>query len=247
MSAAGQNMNCSDYREAIAADPSESFDGGAAHASACVSCSSYREEMRAFNEKIALALSIDVPALQMPELPPIDADSNVVNLPFARRRPLTMPVWIGIAASFAIAVVFGARFLGGEIEQYSLADEIIAHLDHEPTARHEVVTPVSTLTLNTVVSSDVADLGGVGLVTFAWTCIIHGKKVPHLIIQGKRGPITLLLMPDEEVDVATTLQGIGIKGVILPIGRGSIAIIGERDELLEDFERQVIDSVKWSI
>ena len=110
-----------------------------------------------------------------------------------------------------------------------------------------MVTPVSTLTLNTVVSSDVADLGGVGLITYAWSCIIHGKTVPHLILQGKQGPITLLLMPDEEVERATTLQGVGIKGVILPVGRGSIAIIGERDEVLENYERQIIDSVKWSI
>ena len=41
MNAAGTNMNCEQYKEAIAADPSESFDGGALHSAECSSCNSY--------------------------------------------------------------------------------------------------------------------------------------------------------------------------------------------------------------
>jgi len=162
-------MNCNDYKEAFAADPSESFDGGAAHASSCESCSVYREEIRVLDDKIAQALSIGVPHFQMPELPPVEADSNVVNLPFGRKVRFTAPTWIGIAASFAIAVVFGARFIDGGGEPYSLADEVIAHLDHEPQTLRVLTTPVSSQTLTSVVSADVADLGGVGLITFART------------------------------------------------------------------------------
>ena len=239
-------MNCNDYKEAIAADPSESFDGGFAHASGCESCSVYHEEVRVLDDKISRALSIGVPNLQMPELSPIEADSNVVNLPFGRKARFTAPTWIGIAASFAIAAVFTARIIGGGGEPYSLADEVVAHLDHEPRALRALTTPVSSRTLNSVVGSDVADLGGVGLITYARTCPINGKLVPHLVIQGEKGPITLLLMPEEEVDGATTLQGKGIKGVIIPIGHGSIAIIGDRDEVLENYEQQIIDSVRWS-
>lgn len=239
-------MNCNDYKEAIAADPSESFDGGTAHASGCESCRSYGAEMRALNDRIAQALSIDVPDFRMPELPPIEADTNVVNLPFGRKVRMTMPSWIGLAASFAIAAVFAARILGGGTEYSSLADEVIAHLDHEPRALRVLTTPVSTRTLNNVVGSDVADLGGVGLITYARTCPINGKQVPHLVIQGAKGPITLLLMPDEKIDRTVTLTGEGIKGVIIPVGHGSIAIIGERDEVLESYQQQVIDSVRWS-
>ena len=131
MNASGQNMNCDDYKEAIAADPSESFGGGSAPSSACDSCSSYRNEMRDLDDKIAKALSIGVPDLVMPELPPIEADSNVVNLPSVRKARFTTPAWIGIAASFAILAVFGARFLGEGTVPVSLADEVISHLDHE--------------------------------------------------------------------------------------------------------------------
>ena len=239
-------MNCNDYKEAIAADPSEAFDGGAAHASACESCRSYGEEMRRLDDKIAQALSINIPDFKMPDLPVIEADTNVVNLPFGRKARMTMPSWIGLAASFAIAAVFAARILGGGTEYSSLADEVVAHLDHEPRALRVLTTPVSTRTLNNVVGADIADLGGVGLITYARTCPINGKQVPHLVIRGAKGPITLLLMPDEEIDGTVTLTGEGIKGVIIPVGHGSIAIIGDRDEILESYQQQVIDSVRWS-
>ena len=60
-------MNCEDYRQAIATDPS--FDGGAGHLSECAACQSYRSEMQALDQKISRALAIDVPQLQMPDLP----------------------------------------------------------------------------------------------------------------------------------------------------------------------------------
>lgn len=239
-------MNCNDYKESIAADPSELLDGGAEHAASCESCGSYRNEMRALNDRISRALSIEVPELQMPDLTPIEDDTTVINLPFVRKSRLSAPIWMGLAASVAIAAVFGARFLNGGGEYLSLADEVIAHLDHEPSAFKERTVAVSSRVLNNVVSDDVADLGGVGLITYARTCPINGKQVPHLVIQGEKGPITVLLMPDEKIDAAMPLEGRGIKGVILPVGRGSIAIIGERDEQLEQFNQQVIDSVRWS-
>ncbi len=87
----------------------------------------------------------------------------------------------------------------------------------------------------------------VGLVTYAQSCIINGKTIPHLVIQGEKGPITLLLMPEEMIDGAMTLDGKGVNGVIIPMGNGSIAIIGERDEPLDEIEQRIIDSVEWSI
>ena len=85
-----------------------------------------------------------------------------------------------------------------------------------------------------------------GLITFAESCSINGRPVPHLVIQGARGPITILLMPDEAVAEAVTLDGVNIKGVILPVGNGSIAIVGDRDEELENVKQSVLDSVTWS-
>ncbi|MCH7822016.1 MAG: DUF3379 family protein [Proteobacteria bacterium] len=250
MNTSGKIMNCENYREAIAADPSESFEGGAGHAAVCESCSAYRAEIQALDLTIARALAIDVPELKIPDLPPIgEEDGNVVNLPFRRVSKITTPAWIGIAASFALAAVIGMQFVGnGPSHDQLLAAQVLAHLDHEPWALKVTNVAVSEERLAQVVNPGVGTMDrDIGLVTFAQTCIINGRTIPHLVIQGEKGPITLLLMPDEMVSSAVILSGESVNGVILPVGDGSIAIIGARGERIEDLKQRVVDSVEWSI
>jgi hypothetical protein len=248
MNVSGKIMNCEEYREAIAADPSESFAGGAEHTAACAACSTYRAEMQALDETIAKALAIDVPDLKIPDLPPIGEDDNVVNLPFTRAAKITTPAWIGIAASFALAAIIGVQFVGGGAgNDQLLADEVLAHLDHEPWALQVTNVAVSDERFASVVNPSIGTMDrDVGLVSYAQSCIINGNTIPHLVIQGKNGPVTLLLMPDEMVHGAVTLTGESVDGVILPHGDGSIAIIGEREERIDELKRRVVDSVEWS-
>jgi len=236
-------MNCKDYKEAIAADPSQQFDG-AAHADACESCATFRDEILALDDKISKALEIKVPDLVMPPLPAIGEDGNVVNLPFRRGR-MTGPTWLGLAASVLIVTVLGVRFAGNDVVYESLADEIVAHFDHHQAGLKVTNVGVSERTLANVVEDDVEEMD-IGLITCATSCDINGHSIPHLVIQGERGPITILLLPDEKIGSAVPLEGVGMTGVLLPVGNGSIAIIGDRDEPMENIKKQVVNSVKWS-
>ena len=232
-------MNCENYREAIAQDPS--YDD--AHLNDCADCRAFRDEMRALDAKIASALEIPVPALKMPELPEIDT-ANVTALP---PRRFSAPQWLAVAATVAVVAVLGFRTLGVDDAYPSLADEIIAHLDHEPYSLVVTDVPVSDRRLNQIVPANVATMNhDAGLITYARTCEINGKAVPHLVLQGQYGPVTILLMPDEMIDGPQSLMGESINGVILPVGDGSIAIIGEDGENLEPIEQNLKDSVRWS-
>ena len=85
-----------------------------------------------------------------------------------------------------------------------------------------------------------------GLITYAQSCIINGRVVPHLVIQGERGPVTILLMPEEKISGAQSFGDEDIQGVILPVGNGSIAIIGGAGERLDGIQERVRNSVTWS-
>jgi hypothetical protein len=235
-------MNCEDYRQTIAAEPS--YEGGEAHLSACVECRAFRDEMRSLDRKVGRALAIDVPGLVMPELPEIDT-ADVV--PLARRPRFTMPSWMAVAAMVVLAAFIGFWMVGSEVTYPSLADEIVAHLDHEPRALRVTDEPVDDRRLARVVPAAVANMNhDAGLITYAQTCVINGKKIPHLVIQGERGPVTILLLPEEAVESAVQIEGESINGVILPVGSGSVAIIGERDEALGAIQQNVVNSVTWS-
>lgn len=242
MGATIEVMNCEDYRQEIASDPT--FDGGAGHLPACTECQAFRTEMQSLNVRIAKAMQISVPELELPELPTIDV-KHVIAM--TSRKPLSKPAWFALAASLMLAAVIGIRMSGIGVNYDSLADEVLAHLDHEPNALRISSTPVSNARLAKVVPADVAQMThSAGLISYAQSCRINGKEVPHLVIQGEHGPVTILLMPEESVTEAVTLDGENIRGVILPVGTGSIAIIGAREEKLERIEKSVMNSVMWS-
>lgn len=245
MSASGKNMNCDEYKAAIAADPSANFEG-AGHAAACESCSAFTAEMQVLDARIAAALAIDTPALNVPELPTIE-DDNVANLPVSKMRKA--PYWLAIAASLALAAIVGMQLIGNQgVEYESLEAEILAHIDHEPGALQVTDEAISDQRFTDVVNASVGTLDrNVGLISYASSCVIHGHQVPHLVIQGERGPVTLILLPDEQIDAARTFTGERVNGVLIPHGGGSIAIVGPREENLEELEERVIDSVEWSI
>lgn len=245
-------MNCEQYRETIAADPS--FDGGAGHLSECAACQTYRTEMQALDQTINRALQLDVPQLQMPDLPDLVAEEspksststtgNVVTLP---NRRWVSTAWFAMAATIVIAAFLGVRFIGTGMEYESLADEILAHVDHEPYALRVTDVAVPDERLAAVVPDDVAKMDrSAGLISYAQSCVINGHEVPHLVIQGERGPITILLMPEEMISGPQEFAGQSINGIILPLGNGSIAILGERDEALDEIEQRIMNSVTWS-
>lgn len=234
-------MNCEEYKQKITADPN--FDGGAGHVAECEACRDYRSRMLALDTRIAAALAIDVPAPVIPALPGIDS-AGVVDL--RSRRRVSAPAWFAIAASTALAAVLGFRMFGSGIEYDSLAAEVLAHVEHEPYSMQVTDVGVDEQRLERVLASGVEAFEPGALITYAQTCVINGRQVPHLVIQGASGPVMVLLMPAERVEAAIPLEDDDSRGVILPVGDGSIAIVGGRNERLEPIERAVRNSVMWS-
>ena len=233
-------MNCEEYRQAVSAEPA--WEGAPEHLRDCQACREYRAGMQLLDARISEALAIDVPELAVPDLPD-EAAGTVVQL---RRRPAG-PAWFALAATAAVAAILGFRMFGAGIQYESLADEVLAHLDHEPAALRVTDVAVSDDRLHSIVPATVANLDhGAGLITYAQTCIINGKRVPHLVIQGSKGPITVLLMPEERVTQALALAGDNVDGIILPVGSGSIAIIGASGERLDTVQEELLQSVTWT-
>ena len=201
------------------------------------------KKMQALDLRIARALQIDVPPLVMPELP--DVDDNVATLPVRRRSKA--PIWFAVAATVVLGLSIALRMSSVFVEYDSLADEVLAHLDHEPRSLVVTDVPVPERRLQRIVPASMAVFDrDETLITYANPCIINGKRVPHLVVQGQHGPITILLMPEEKVNKETPLDGDTVHGVILPVGGGSIAIIGPREESLEPIQENVRASLTWT-
>jgi hypothetical protein len=199
--------------------------------------------MQVLDAKIGRALALNVPELDLPDLPDIDT-SNVTALP---RRRLGAPAWLAIAATVTLAAFVGFRTLDdGLPRDATLADQILAHLSHEPYALRVTDKAVSEQRLARVVPATVATMDpNTGLITYAQSCRINGHDVPHLVMQGKYGPVTILLMPEEAVSGNSEFMDENVNGVILKVGDGSIAIIGGKEESLKNIEERIKNSVTW--
>ncbi len=235
-------MNCEEYRQALGADPA--FSGGDEHLAGCDDCRDFTRRMKALNVDIARALQIDVPALDMPDLDRAGAGS-VTSLP-ARTRS-HKPLWFALAATVVLAASIAVRMSGVFQSYETLGEEVLAHVDHEPAALRADNAPVSDDRLQTVVPPDTAVFDrATALITYANPCKINGKPTPHLVIQGQYGPVTVLLMPQERVARETTVAGGNLQGVIVPVGDGSVAIVGDRREPLDPIRQNVMNSITWA-
>lgn len=252
-------MRCEEFRERLDGDPGADFPGRSAHAAACPDCARYAADSAVFERRLAAALAVDVPDFRI-DLREEDQHAGgrgdkVVALDRGRRgrsaRWRGLPAWAGVAAALALAVTLTLQFAGGpqELDSSALAAEVIAHLDHEPYSRVVTDEAVAGNRLSRVLTPAVSrlDAGRVGLVTYARTCPINGRDVPHLVVQGADGPVTLLLMAGEKLDAPVPLEGDGFHGVILPVGDGSIAVVGEKGQSVDDVTENIRDAVDWRI
>lgn len=243
MSQTTDKMSCDEYKEALAANPDFIDESG--HLRDCVECQAFYSEILALDARIRAAMELTVPPLRMPELPDLDIE-KVVSLP--SRRRISPPAWLAIAATVTLAVFVGIRTLGPTVPQASLESQVLAHVDHEPSALLPSSTPVTNSKLLQVVPGNIATMNhDAGLITFAETCPINGNEIPHLVLQGTAGPITILLLPDEKISETKTLDGENVHGYIVPVGNGSVAIIGTREEQLDEVQQKVVDSVAWGV
>lgn len=232
--------DCTECRERLAADPST--DAVRKHVNDCADCRAWRDELRALDAQIAKALAVPVPPLSVPELPAVP----VAGIERPRRRRLPATGWFALAASVLVAVALGLRLGSDSIPVPSLAEQVLTHIDHESYSLTVSDRAVGSDRLARIVPAGIAQFGPeAGLITYAQSCVINGHTVPHLVVQGEQGPVTILLMPEEKIDGPQHIANDELEGVILPVGDGSIAIVGTLGGDLGELEETIKNSVTW--
>ncbi len=128
---------------------------------------------------------------------------------------------------------------------------VLARMASEPYAltRTERIEPAKLAsilgTANIALEGDPAVLGNI---TFAHVCSVNMKVAAHLVVEGIRGPVTILLLPGQTVERARRIQSDEITGILVPMGEeGTLAIMGRPGEPFEPVERNVRATVRWEL
>jgi hypothetical protein len=222
-------MNCEIYRERLFADPAAADSELAAHEAACSACRAFATRARRAEQLIQHALRFDPAAV---------GDAQRVSATTNRRL-----AWAGLTAGFVGAVsIWFAATTSRPTPTEVLVAEVLAHWDHEPEAWKVTNVSVDANSLERVLAGQARiDLGSLGQVSYANSCRVAGQWMSHLVIQSDRGPVMLLVIPEQHVDGPIPLQlpEQGIGGSLRPLGRGSIAVLGEDAQSLAPIERRI--------
>jgi hypothetical protein len=227
-------MDCLQFRRIAGADPGHLDEAARAHAEACPRCAAHLGELRALDARILAALEVPVPgATGLP------GGSSAPIVGVDRRR------WLALAASLVAGVLVGTLlWVAGP--QNSLARDLVEHLGHEPEALVVTGRPEDAEVLDAVLERGGIRLRpGIGTVSYANSCEFRGHDVPHLVVQTDDGPVTVMVLRHERPARPVRFREGGLTGRIVPVGAGSVAVIGEAGVDLGEITSAVTEAVEW--
>jgi hypothetical protein len=131
-----------------------------------------------------------------------------------------------------------------------LATAILDHISAEPAALEsgdEVLEPTLRLLLVSLgLQLDLRALGdGLEPLRYAGRCRIGSHDGLHLVLNGAAGRVTLLLMPKTPLGRSAPIRSERFEGLLIPAGRGSLAIVGTPDEPVTRIARRIQRELFW--
>lgn len=234
-------MNCLEFRKRVASDPSASDAEMEEHAHECALCNKYAKDMRALDAQLNAALSVPAPERSVESY--MTETTPRVAEPVAAPRKFRFALAASLVAGLGLAI-------GWQVFQApnTLGDELIAHILHEPNLQNlPDDARVAPFELASVLDGSQVSLNDdIGEVAHAGLCLFRGKLVAHLIVPTDRGPVTVMMLPDEALDEATPINEEGFVGTIVPAGTGAIAIVGGDSEATRSVENRIVQAVDWN-
>ncbi len=215
--------DCRHVRIAIGGDPHALSPEVREHLTTCAACRQFHAETLALDTRLRAALEL-----------PLTGFRKAAPAP-ARR--------FALAASVALAMLVGGGFWLFR-PQPALAAEVVEHVRHEDGSwgAHDVLTAAQL--------AEVLRQAGVTFdtsmpVVYAMACPFHGRRVPHLVVQTTDGPMTVMLLAHEKVNGRQEFSEDGYRGVLLPAGEGSVAVLTRGAAVPESVTTSLVSGVRW--
>lgn len=153
------------------------------------------------------------------------------------------PRLFAFAASVAAALVV-ALTLWLSRPSETLAAEIVTHVKGEPNSWYQT-QPVASDRLETVLRKSGVRLGeGMQPVVYASSCWFRGHFVPHFVVMTKDGPVTVMILRNEQVPAAQQFNEAGYSGLLVPARAGSVAVLSRTPMSLEQPASDVVKALQ---
>ncbi len=206
-------MDCLAYRRIKLATPQDASPEIIAHARECRECAAFTRQLEAFEQDMHTTLHIPVP------------EGLAEKIILRRGKPHWLKAsWLPVAAAIVITLA-ALVALNTLPSRESFSQQFVDHVLSEP----------DVIAANADVEADAlelafADFGGklrsdIGDVKYIGKCQIGGVASTHVQISTLAGDAALLLRPGRSAEIDTPEVHEGHAVVVVPVPRGSIAIV----------------------
>jgi hypothetical protein len=224
---------CRHARLYIGGDPGALPRDVLAHVETCSECRRFRDETVMLDGRLRAALELPLNRFAAREAP--------AAAPIRETAP---PRRFALAASIALALLLAG---GAWVfrPQTAIADEIVKHVAHEASS-WDLVAPVSATAVAEILRSAGVELDSGVPVTYASSCPFRGRRVPHLVVQTREGPMTVMLLTGEKISQRREFSEEGYRGVLLPSGENSIALLARGTGAAPDLVAgELVSAIRW--
>lgn len=216
------SSQCRHARLHIGAEPHALPPEVAAHVEVCAECRRFRDETLKLDRGLRAALELPLARFRAPARP--------------QRR-------FALAASIALAIVVaGGVWIARSTP--ALAGEVVEHVSDEPRS-WGLKVPLSSGEISAVLRQAGVKFDPHLPVVYASACPFHGRLVPHLVVETAQGPMTVMLLSKEKVSRRRAFAEEGYRGVLLPAGKGSVALLMQSGKVPEDDAARIVGEVSF--
>lgn len=234
-------MECLEFRRRLLIDPLCKEVDLLGHEEHCDECATFARDLRRKEIRLrALMRSIEPdPSLQA------EIEEKTTAQPALATPPSHYGATMAMALLVATAIVWWVLRAGSLGGLDPAARMVLQHVEHE--ASHLTPGPaVSRNTLQYLFNRFGAQLSGeLGEVYFAAECMMSKDTGIHLVLQGENGPVTMLMMPGENLSADVAIASTDWRGRVTPTPWGSVAVVGRAGEPTDQWTRRLLDSIRW--
>ncbi len=224
------------------------------------------DEARAFESELQATIDdIEIPeglSAQLLAIPSAEdyssSDSNVLRIKAPRAKYFQyLALAAGLVLAVSISFNLGQNSAPSE-DDISFGNSVLAHLYEDADEINAINSGVfGDIVAMPAVNETMANAGTLLAsneltqsltVRSAKPCIIiPAFESAHLLIEGSQGAVSIFVINNSPVHAEYQIRDERFSGVVMPMGKGNMILVGEKDENLEQYKDLFSDSVEWVI
>lgn len=239
-------MNCLEFRRMATTSPHELGGLGEVHQQDCPSCHAYVHEQLALDDQLMALFEVPVPddlssRILMHQAFNDEAEDQT-GLVFElskRLKPMMSKIAAAGGAMAATLIIAVTIIPGVNTAQAEVQRHVIGHMQHETKAlMMDLQVPQEDISrLMRRVNMQASERWQQP--NFAALCRFEGKISAHFVYEYNGQKVTVFVMPEENEGAFHRFQVEQWHGEIIPIGMGSMALMSDSEEALDQVIRRL--------